>query len=62
MNAYQSGDQLLIFIAYQNLALVAADGALTPLLAKPVSPGPGQLDLQTDESKGISFRWVLRKP
>lgn len=58
---YQSGDQLVVFIAYQNLALVAADGSLQPLAA-PKPTKLRQLDLQTEASRGITFRWPLLKP
>lgn len=60
---HQSGDHLHVFIAYENLAVVGANGKLTPYLqTKPVKPKPGQLDLITDEAKGISFKWPLVKP
>lgn len=60
---YQAGDYLLVFIAYQNLALVASDGSLTPLLSlKDARSKPGQIDLRPDDAKGISFRWPLQKP
>ncbi|UOQ50878.1 hypothetical protein [Hymenobacter cellulosivorans] len=63
LNYYQTGDQLRVFIAYQNVATVAADGTLTPLLpAKDAQRQPGQLDLRAGESKGISLYLPLTKP
>jgi hypothetical protein len=63
IDRYQSGDHLFVFIAYHNIALVGPDGTLTPLRpAKGAKPRPGQLDLQPDESRGISFIWPLVKP
>ncbi|TGE29226.1 hypothetical protein [Hymenobacter metallicola] len=63
LSYYQTGDQLNIFIAYQNVATVAADGTLTPLLpAKAARRQPSQLDLRTTDSKGISFSLPLAKP
>lgn len=51
------GDQLYVFIAYQNLAVVAPDGTLQPYA--PPKPGSGAVDIRTPDSKGISFRWQL---
>lgn len=63
LNTYQTGDHLLVFVAYQDVALVSPNGSLTPLAAaQDVNPRPGQLDLRTDDSRGLSFRWMLRKP
>ncbi|HEX8424666.1 hypothetical protein [Hymenobacter sp.] len=63
LSMYQPGDHLVVFIAYENLAIVGADGKLKPYLqTKPVKPKPGHLDLLTDEAKGISFNWPLVKP
>ncbi|UOQ70110.1 hypothetical protein [Hymenobacter cellulosilyticus] len=60
---YQTGDQLRVFIAYQNIATVAPDGTLTPLLsAKDAKSRPGKLDLQTADSKGITYTLPLAKP
>ncbi|MDU0371625.1 hypothetical protein ACFPAF_14565 [Hymenobacter endophyticus] len=63
LRTYQTGDHLLIFIAYQDVALVSSSGTLVPLAtAKDAKPKTGQLDLRTDDSKGISFRWLLQRP
>ncbi|QIX60386.1 hypothetical protein FY528_00220 [Hymenobacter lutimineralis] len=60
---YQTGDQVVIFIAYQNLALVAADGSLQPLAAAPPRLSkPRQLDLQTEDSRGLFLRWPRLQP
>ncbi|MBO0356374.1 hypothetical protein J0X19_00315 [Hymenobacter sp. BT186] len=63
LNHYIPGDYLFVFIAYQNVALVSGDCSLTPLRSlKDAKSNPGQLDLRTDDAKGISFRWPLQKP
>lgn len=54
----QPGDHINVFIPYQNLTMVAANGARRPYLppaAKPSQP----LDIRTDAAKGISFNWVV---
>lgn len=59
---YQAGDHLSVLIAYQNLALVAPGGTLTPLLAvRAAQLRANRLDLRPDDSKGISFKWKLTK-
>jgi len=61
-SSYESGDQVVVFIAYQDLATVAADGSIRPYLAaRAAKLKSGQFDLKTDESKGISFNWSLVK-
>ncbi|PJJ59856.1 hypothetical protein [Hymenobacter chitinivorans] len=63
LSSYQTGDQLQIFIPYQDVALVGPNGTLTPLLpARDARRQPGQLDLRTAESKGLSFALPLAKP
>ena len=60
---YATGDQLVLFIAYHNLALVSAEGELTPLRTlREARAASGLLDLRTEDSRGISFRWVLHRP
>lgn len=61
MSYYKSGDYLLVSVAYQNILVVGPDGSLRPY-SRPVKDTSGQPDLQTDASKGISFRWPLVKP
>jgi|GEM_PF-3835086 len=56
----QPGDHLYVFIPYQNLRVVAADGTARPYV-KP-KPASTQIDLTTDESRGISFKWLLTQP
>ena len=63
MKYCQPGDHINMFIAYQDVAIVAADGSLQ--LYSP--PKRGELkgpkfDIRTDESKGLSFTWLLLKP
>ncbi|MFD1468384.1 hypothetical protein ACFQ48_09115 [Hymenobacter caeli] len=60
--ACQPGDHLYIFIPYASLAVVAADGQQRPYrqLRRP-QPGRSSIDLSTEESKGISFNWLLTK-
>jgi hypothetical protein len=62
MSAYQSGDHVFVFIAYQNIAVVAPNGSLQPYRAKSKKSNSGKLDLETDDSKSISFKWPLLKP
>jgi len=60
MNTYQPGDHINVFIAYENLIVVSADGQQRPYV-KPLpklSKFP-HFDLRTDDSKGISFTWRL---
>lgn len=47
------GDRLHVFIPYDKLVVVAADGTQTPY---PIPKGG------TDEDEGISFDWLLVKP
>ncbi|WBA42421.1 hypothetical protein [Hymenobacter canadensis] len=56
----QPGDHLFVFIPYENLLVVAADGSQRPY-AKP-TPKPGRLDLTPDDAKGISFKWLIVQP
>ncbi|MCB2407924.1 hypothetical protein [Hymenobacter lucidus] len=56
-SSIQPGDQIYVFIAYQNLAVVGADG--TPQPYAPPKPSSGAVDIRTPDSKGISFRWQL---
>jgi hypothetical protein len=53
----QPGDHLFVFIPYENLLVVAADGSQRPY-AKP-APKPGKLDLAPSDAKGISFKWLI---
>ncbi|RPD44896.1 hypothetical protein DNI29_19540 [Hymenobacter sediminis] len=58
--ASQPGDHINVFIPYQNLTVVFANGTRRPYLpstAKPSRPHP--LDIRTDAAKGISFNWLL---
>jgi hypothetical protein len=61
MSVAQPGDHIYVFIPYQNLSVVAADGSQQPYLPPGLTkPPPGQIiDLRTDESRGISFSWLL---
>ncbi|WP_400191460.1 hypothetical protein [Hymenobacter sp. B81] len=60
MRAARPGDQVHVFIAYQNLGIVAADGRVQ-LYQPPAPPTDkrGQVDLIPDAAKGISFNWKL---
>ncbi|WP_460615468.1 hypothetical protein [Hymenobacter seoulensis] len=59
--AYEPGDQLTIFIPYQDLAVVAPDGTLQRYATAP-KPSSGHIDLRTDNAKGLSFTWPQAKP
>lgn len=60
MGAYQPGDHIFVFVPYQSLFVVAADGSQQPYpRPKRTSPKPGQFDISTDEAKGIGFNWLL---
>ncbi|WP_375436378.1 hypothetical protein [uncultured Hymenobacter sp.] len=52
------GDRIQVFIPYQNLTIVSADGSRWPY-PRPKLAKAGQFDLVTDESRGISFSWLL---
>ena len=58
----QPGDHLYIFIPYASLTILAADGQQRPY-QQPQRPQPRHpsVDLSPDESKGISFNWLLTK-
>ena len=49
----QPGDRIHVFVPYEKLRMVAADGQQTPY------PRPKGV---ADEAKGISFDWLLVKP
>lgn len=54
---YQPGDRLYIFVPFQNLIAVAADGTKSRYRLPP--PKSKSVDLETDEQKGIYFSWLL---
>lgn len=62
LRVYQPGDRIYIFIPYNSLVVVAADGKQQPYPApQRARPKRGQLDLDTEEAKGINFTWLLIK-
>lgn len=52
------GDRIQVFIPYQNITIVAADGSQRPH-PRPKPAHARKFDLVTDESRGISFSWLL---
>jgi hypothetical protein len=58
----QPGDRLRVFIPYQNLVVVSADGQQHPYPLPALRPDEQRgisANLLTDAAKGVSFNWVL---
>ncbi|KUG07240.1 hypothetical protein ASU33_12770 [Solirubrum puertoriconensis] len=60
VRAARPGDKIYVFVPYQNLTVVAADGSQQPYTL-PEPAKPKYPDLRTDEAKGVSFSWQLLK-
>jgi hypothetical protein len=54
------GDHLFVFIPYENMLVVAADGSQRPY-AKP-TPKPDRPKLAPNDAKGVSFKWLIVPP
>ena len=60
---YQPGDHIYVFIPYQKLIVVSPDGTKQPYLTAKRKKLVGEpLDIRTDESKGLTFKWLLLQP
>ncbi|UOG76383.1 hypothetical protein MTX78_07225 [Hymenobacter tibetensis] len=60
MQVYEPGDRIHIFIPYQHVVMVTANGVAQ--LYQPPTQAQVQgkkFDLRTDQAKGISFNWLL---
>jgi hypothetical protein len=60
MSVAQPGDRLYVFVSYENLMVVSANGEKSPYSRPMLNPNKQSgLDLRTDAGKGISLNWQI---